>query len=1151
MKESCVKSNNRNMLKQAFVKVCMTALLFVFAVTTTLASESYSQSTKLTVVLSNTSIEDVLRAIENQSEFRFFYSEAVNVDKKVDVDMQGKRVFDVLDEVLRETEIKYEVIGRQVALYNDDSRAEAMNMMQAKSVKGKVVGAEGESLPGVTVLVKGTTVGTVTDVDGAFSINVPAGGDVLIFSFIGMETQSVVIGNQTSINVTMQSSSIGLDEVVAVGYGVQKRSDVTGAMVSVSAEKLTAMPVSNAFEALQGKAAGVDITSNERPGEIGSILIRGVRSLSASNSPLYVVDGVPLMSASAIETLNPRDIESVDVLKDASATAIYGSRGANGVIIVTTKKGKDGRMELNYSGTFTVENIVDKSPAMSASDYLTWRRWAYYNSEEDVYAPGNAPTKANDEIIFGGAGMDQASYNNIMKGWSGSSWDGSKVVDTDWTDFVTQTALTQEHTLSASGGNSLMNSYVSFGYLDNKGTQKGQEYSRYTGKVSVDITPKDWFKMGGTINATWSNQEYGFSRTGQSSNSGPTSIYEAAKSIGRFALPYDENGDIINTPGNMGGNGSVYTVIDEWEKSNDQRQIARVLASFYAKVDFGEISKLLDGLTYSMNFGPDFRNYRKGIYIDNSSAVRLGSAGSYASLSNRRDFSWTLDEQIDYNKKFGLHKVSATLLHSASAWNIEESGMSGNNIPKSSYMWNNMDCLDITATESAAGMSSGLTERSLESYMARANYSFNEKYLLTLTGRWDGASQLSTDHKWDFFPSASLAWRLDQENFLEGVSAINQMKLRFGVGTTGNSAVSPYQTLGALAGPYYVPFGTGGGNTVAYTTNEPFYTNSYQKMSNPELGWEKTTQYNIGVDFGLVDNRIYGTVDFYKSTTNDLLMDVTIPSLTGYISTYANVGKTKNHGVDITLNVVPVKTKNFVWDLGFNAAYQKDEIVELAYGKNDMVDNSWFIGESLNVFYGYDNDGLWQESDKDEMAKYTGNSFEAGMVKPVDQTGDYVIDGDDRVILGNKNPKFTLGINSTFNIFKDFELSFMMYGRMGYMVSTGGEGQLGLFQQREIDYWTPDNTGAEWQKPILSTAGGDSYSSLLGFREASFLKMRNISLGYNVPSNVCSKIGINNVKVYVQAKNPFTVYSSIDWLDLDLGGSTFNRSWVFGLNIGF
>ena len=1140
-------------VRKIFKIMRLSIFLIVFASLQTFALSNYAQNQKLELKVTNATIAEVLNKIEDESDFFFFYNnKSISLDKEVTLDVKDKKISEVLDLLFEGTDVKYTIKNRQIILSNKMDGTFSQSVQQIK-ISGKVTDEQGEPLPGVTVVVKGTTHGAVTDVDGNYSLEANA-SDMLIFSYVGMQTKEVV-ANQPVINIVLEGSTIGLNEVVAVGYGVQKKSDVTGAMVSVSSDELSSRPVNNAVEALQGRAAGVDITSNERPGEVGKILIRGVRSLTATNSPLYVVDGVPIMSASTIETINPTDIQSIDILKDASATAIYGSRGANGVIIVTTKKGKAGKLNLNYSGTFTTENIVDKSPAMSASDYITWRRWAYYNSAPDIYAPGDQPTYANDQTIFGGVGMDQTAYNNIMSGWgNNTTWDGSKVVNTDWTDFVTQTALTQDHTISASGGTKDMNAYVSFGYLDNKGTEKGQSYKRYTSKANVDITLKDWIKLGASINSSWSVQEYGYSRTGQASSSGPTRIYDAAKAIGNFALPYDENGDIITAPGNMGGNGSVYTVIDEWNKSQDQRQIARVLGSFFANVDFGKIHSALDGLTFKLNFGPDYRNYRRGIYIDNSSAIRLGSAGSYASIANQRDFSWTLDEQLDYTKTIKKHRLSATLLHSASSWNTETSGMSANNISKSSFKWNAMGSVDLTASESSAKMSSGLTERGLESYMARLNYAFNDKYLLTATGRWDGATQLADGHKWDFFPSMSVAWRMEQEDFIKAISAISQLKIRLGVGTTGNSAVDPYQTLGGISS-FYVPFGTGGGNTLGYTTNEPFYTkpDDFNKMANKDLGWEKTTQYNLGVDYSLFDSRIYGALDFYKSNTNDLLMDMTISTITGYASTYANVGKTKNHGVDITLNVVPVKKQNLKWDLGISAAYQKDEIVELAYGKQDMVDNSWFIGQPLSVWYGYQSDGLWQESDATEMAKFNanGHDFEAGKVKPVDQDGNYEINQNDRVVLGQKNPKWTMGINSTVTFLKDFELSVLMIGRMGYMVSTGGEGQLGLFQQREINYWTPTNTNADWQKPILSTSGGDSYSSLLGFKNASFLKMRNISLGYFIPSMICNKIGINNAKLYVQAQNPFTVYSTVDWLDLDTGGSTYNRSWVLGINIGF
>ncbi|GAO29463.1 TonB-dependent receptor [Geofilum rubicundum JCM 15548] len=733
-----------------------------------------------------------------------------------------------------------------------------------------------------------------------------------------------------------------------------------------------------------------------------------------------------------------------------------------------------------------------------------------------------------------------------MQGWSGGSWDGSKLKSTDWTDFVTQTAITQEHSLSVSGGTEKVQAYGSFGYLDQEGTQIGQAYDRYTTKVSVDMQPKDWFSMGASLNASWSEQDYGMSTLGASSSTWPNSIYGAAKRVFSYAVPYDENGERILTPG---GDGNVYTIIDEWNQSTQQRQTFRALASFYSQLDLGEIFVPLQGLKYRVNFGPDYRNWREGVYIDANSVNRLGGT-SYARLRNQRDFSWTLDNLLLYDKSAGEHTFGITLLQTASNWNVESSSMNGQNVPNPNFLWNAFGSLDVTSPEAKVGIGSGLTERQLTSYMGRLNYSLSDRYLLTVSGRWDGASQLAEGHKWAFFPSAALGWRIEQEDFMQGLPWISQLKARLGFGSTGNAAVDPYQTLGRIQS-FFVPFG-GADNQQAYSINEPNYTSTLIPMANKELTWETTTQYNLGLDFSLFLGRVGGTIDIYQSSTKDLLMNMAIPTLTGSRTTYANVGETSNKGVDITLNTVNIESGDFRWTSNINAAWQKDQIDILAYGKNDMVDNTWFIGESISVIYGIEGDGLWTAEDAAEMDQFNanGHDFEVGMSKPVDQDGNYEINSEDRVIIGNRNPRWTLGFNNTFS-YKGFELDLITYGRFGYQVATGGEGQIGRYNQREIDYWTPDNTDAEFQKPIYNEAGGDAYSSILGYRSGSFFKIRTISLGYNLPFRTLENLGIQNMKVYVQAKNPGTIYSDIEWLDMDLGGSTYNRGFVFGLNIGF
>lgn len=1028
-------------------------------------------------------------------------------------------------------------------------------MAQSK-VQGKVVDATGEPIIGASVKVKGTATGTVTDLDGNFTLNNVADNSKLEISYVGFYTQTVNAGS--NVNITLEEDKQLLDEVVVVGYGVQKKSDVTGALTRVGEQELNVRPVSNALEALQGKAAGVDITTSERPGTLGSIRIRGERSiLGKNNEPLYVVDGVPLMSGSNIETLNPRDIEAIDILKDASATAIYGSRGANGVVLVTTKQGKAGKTSIDYSGSLTVSNIIDRSPSMSAADFAQFARWAAHNANPDSYIDPMNPTMAEDQALFVGeyGGLDAASVANLMRGWENGTWDPSRIKNTDWTDYVTQTAVSHEHTLSVSGGNEKMNAYASFGYLSNKGTQKGQWYDRYTGKVSVNINPTKWLSMQASINGTWSERDYGMSTTGGRSGSVPDAIYGTAKQIYNFAVPYDENGNLNINPG---GEQSVYTIINEWNHSQQKSQTLRALANFSATLDFGEIYKPIQGLRYKIAFGPDFRHWREGVFIDGFSSHKINSNGTegvnQSSLNTRRDFSWTFDNMLMYDRTFAeKHKVGVTLLHTASKWNTESSGMSAQMIEKDSYLWNAFNTVNPSSSDQKVGLNSGITDRQLQSYMVRLNYGFNDRYLLTLSGRWDGASQLAEGHKWDFFPSAALAWRASEEDFIKQYDWISNLKLRLGVGVTGNAAVDPYDTKGDITS-FYLPF-NGMTDQIAYTTNEPYYMPNQLTMANPELGWEKTTQWNLGIDFGFLKSRIFGTLDFYWSRTNDLIMPTKIPTLTGFPSTFSNVGKTKNHGIELTLTGVPVKTKDFEWTSNFNFAYQKDEIVELAYGKNDMPDNGWFIGEQISVFYGYGNDGIWQESDAEEMAKWNNNgyNFTAGNVRPHDVDGDYKMTVNDRIVIGNKNPTTTLGWTNNFS-YKGIELGFSIVGRMGYTFYTGGEALTAHANQREIDYWTPQNPGAEWQKPILAqaTAGsGDDFSTLLGYRKASFLKVRNISLGYNLPKNILKAATLSHAKVYAQVINPFSLKQSIDGFDLDTGKTYFNRSFVFGVEVGF
>ena len=1088
----------------------------------------YSQ-TNVTLDLQDQSIKDVLKLIENQTEIRFFYSDdLLAMNDVIDIQADNRNIIAVLDDLFTESPLTYKAYENNLIVIIP------RNLLQQKRVTGIITDRSGAPLPGVNVRAAGTAIGVISGGDGRYSIDVPTDAKVLVFSFVGMETSEIAIGNQTEINITMAESSIGLEEVVVVGYGTQRKSDITGSVVSVSNEQITAQPVSNVFQALQGKAAGVDITTSLRPGTLGSISIRGARSLTASNSPLYVVDGIPILSNSGIETLNEQDIESIEILKDASATAIYGSRGANGVVLVTTKRGTDGQFQLNYSGTLTNEQMVWRSDYMDVAEFMEFSRWgayyASYDAKTGLYSrlPGNTPTLENDGTINYFT-AEPTAWQNIQRGWEGGTWNPSKVETYDWLGVVTQPAYTMEHTLSASGGTKTMKAYGSIGYLDNQGTTKGQEYQRYTVRTNVELAPREWITFGAGINGSWQYQDYGQSRTGGSSNVTADLIAAAAR-IEPYSLPFDEDGNRIVHPG---GKARVWNVIDEWLYSTNQRETLRLLGSLFTEV------KLLKGLRYRLNFGPDFRFYRNGYYNDSRSIVRELSAAN-ASVSNTKDFSYTIDNLLYYDNKFGAHNIGVTLLQTASKWTSESSSITGQGIEVPTQLWYNLGSL--TSAQLSA-WSSGLTERQLASYMARVNYNYNNKYLLTLSGRWDGASQLAEGNKWAFFPSAAVAWRLDQENFLKGVEWIDQLKLRLGFGTVGNSAVDLYSTKGAIT-QLTVPFGSG--TETGYTL-----TNS---VANPDLGWETTTQYNLALDFAVLEGRINGTIEVYRSSTSDLLLTVALPSVTGYTSTIANVGETSNRGIDLTVNANLLNVSDFTWDIGATAAWQRDQIESLMNGKEDMVANNWFIGEPIDIIYDYQKIGIWQDTpqDQEQMALFNanGSQFAPGKIKVGDQNKDYRIDGNyDRVIIGNTRPRWIIGLTNTFN-YKGIELSMFITGRLKYMTGVG-QGLTGMYgDQRQLDYWTPDNTDAEYQRPFMSEAGGDTYAGTY-YKDDSWIKIRNISLGYQLPPTLLSRVKINSMRVFAQIQNAGMLWSNNSFMDSEYGTMYYNRGLVFGVNVGF
>ncbi|MCW3786881.1 SusC/RagA family TonB-linked outer membrane protein [Plebeiibacterium sediminum] len=1030
-----------------------------------------------------------------------------------------------------------------IALITSCSFLAGQGLIYAQSneitVSGHVKDEAGEAVIGATVVVEGTTVGTITDVDGNYTLaNVPS-NSTLLFSFIGLETQNIPIAGKTSINVTLVAGSIGIEEVVAVGYGVQKKSDVTGAVTSVSADEIKAMPVKDALQAMQGKTSGVDITSNQRPGENGSIKIRGIRSLNADQNPLYVVDGM-IVQSGGIDNINPSDIESIDILKDASATAIYGSRGANGVILVTTKKGKSGKVSFNYSGSTTFEKMYDVMEYMDAAEWLEYARIAKYNM--GTYATATPSYEAD----FATWGSNAASWANIEQAWSNGTYDPSKVGSYNWGKHGKRTAVSTEHTISASGGTDQFQGYGSFGYLSQEGTQPDQLFERYTAKTNFEANPTEWFKMGTTMNVSWGIQDYGYSYT--RSVTGPGDYYSALRSMLAWTVPYDENGNYNRNP--AAGDVNIINPIDELKHNINNRRTFRATGSFYSQIDFGKMWQPLEGLQYRIQFGPEFKYYRLGVF--NAAEGINGDGNNAASYNTNQTQAWTLDNLIYYNRTISdKHKVGLTLMQSSSKYHYENGDMKATDVATTDELWYN-----LSSGGDSYSLGTGLSEKQMESYMIRGNYNFSEKYLLTASVRWDGASQLAEGNKWASFPSLAFGWRIDQENFMKNISWVDGLKLRLGYGITGNAAIGAYDTKGGVMSLYY-NWGTTS-SSLGYVASDPSQRNP-PRMANSELGWEKTAQYNIGIDYVIANNRITGSIDYYQTKTTDLLMVMSIPSLTGYTSTWANVGETKGSGIDLQLNTININSGDFKWSTNITWSADRSEISKLNNGSTEDLNNAWFVGEDIGVYYDYVYDGIWKTSEAAEAESY---GRKPGQIKLKDLNNDGVIDpNDDRKIVGYRRPDWSGGITNTFN-YKNLELSFFIFSRWGNTFRAGAATLDGRFQQRKVDYWVAGvNEDAKYYSPGSNGEAADTYSGTMNYEDGSFIKMRNINLGYNFTAKQLTKLGITKLKVYAQVMNPFMIYSKCDYLDTDLasynnntvstGSTTTQKGLVFGLNVSF
>ncbi len=943
-------------------------------------------------------------------------------------------------------------------------------LSQTVTVSGQVTDSQGGGLPGATVTQQGTNTGTVTDMNGEYSLAVTE-GSTLVFSFVGYLTETVEIGNRSTIDVSLTEDIQSLQEVVVVGYGAQRKSDITGSIASVDEKSLREVPVANLSQALQGRAAGLEIVSTgSRPGDAGRIRIRGNRSLTAGNDPLLVVDGIPY--GGTINDLNPDDITSVEVLKDASATAIYGARGSNGVIIISTRRGKPGKPQLTYNGYYGVNTVANEYDVFSGEEFANLRQISGYNARGNQ---GTFLTVEEQSLALGR--------------------------ETNWQDLMYGTGVMTNHELGVSGGTESTQYSLSGGYFNESTVLPGQDFTRYSLRATVDTEIGSRVKVG--IN-TMNNLSV---RNGES----VSPLYPMV-TLSPLTVPFDDAGNRIVQP-TLGTDDyfNPLFLFDDNAWAQERRRI-RTFNSLYGEVQIAE------GFRYRLNVGLDFFQERYGDFLGSATPMRNGQLNT-AQTQNAEQYSYTIENLLYYDKTINeKHRIGGTALFSVQEQTYQNSIFNFRDIPI-----NYLQFYDMGQATDFISADGNYNSWSILSYMGRFNYSYDDRYVLTLTARADGSSRLAPGNQWQYYPAASAAWNISNEDFM-GDNVVSDLKLRAGWGQVANTGVNPYQTQGLLGTERY-NFGPQGA-VGYYAVAAP----------NLNLGWEVTTTVNFGVDFGFFQNRITGSLELYEQNTNDLLMNQNLPPTSGTAFVLANVGATRNRGVEFNISTVNVESSTgFNWSTDFNIFFNRNEITALANPDQVRdIDNGWHVGHPIDAIFDFNKIGIWQADEADEAASY---GFQVGQIKLEDINNDGQITGDDRSIIGAMQPDFQAGMTNRFS-YKNFDFSVVAFARVGgTLVSTLHQPQsyVNMLSGRRsgirVDYWTPDNPTNDHPRPDVGQEN-PLYGSTLGYFDASFLRIRSINLGYTLPNTWCERVGMGSVRVYLASQDPFIFFSPY----MDAGG---------------
>ena len=953
---------------------------------------------------------------------------------------------------------------------------------------------------GVNVVEKGTTNGTITDMDGKFTFNVSPNA-TLMLSYIGYKAQEIAVNNRTQYNVVLDEDTETLDEVVVVGYGTMKKSSLTGSVTKVETEKLEGFPSVNVVDALQGRAAGVYINPSRQPGEDPTIRIRGTRSFNASNSPLLIVDGMP----GSWENVSSEDIESMEILKDAAATAVYGSRAANGVILITTKSAKKG-------GKLSIE--LNSYVGMNKYDFI------------DMQSPEKYNAMIRDVMRYQSHGLDKEAWENsdidLRRGlemfnglWADNYY--NKGITFNWQDALFNShSVTTGHNISIGQATDKISYKLSYSFQDDNSYYKTMNYKRHILNNNVKINLAKWMDLG--LITRLSLRDMG---------GWPGSMWENYRRMSPFETPYIDEDPSKGLKDVVGKEKYVNALLN-YQDGNFVNDRINKRADIILTANIRPFS----WLTFTTNLKLDYKESSNGKYYDSkTSEQNLGY--NFASFNKGSDSGYTWNGILNFDKSFGSHHLMATAVLEAQQSKGESVEASSQDIP-AKYM----DYHFLSSGIVNQKVSSNYWKSNLLSYMFRLQYEYKDRYLFNVAVRTDGSSKLADGNKWRSFPSAAVAWRVSEEGFLKDSKVVSNLKLRLSYGEIGNQAIDSYQTMTRLKSKTYSWAGNG------------FYTWQPDGLANKGLGWEVSKTWNAGVDFGLFDNLLGGTVEFYHTRNEDLLLTRTLPETTGFGSLWQNIGTTQNHGVEATINVYPVRGKDLNWSLTATATRNWNKIVELLDGKDDRG-ASRFVGQPISVFFNYEKIGIWQLDELEEAKKY---KQEPGQIKIKDVDEDGKITDNDKVIIGQKEPKVIASIQNSL-VYKDWDFSFNLVGQFGHIIEAGNyiaEWNADKMIINNVDWWTPLNPTNEW--PRVQTAQSQDYTSTLSKFKGDFIKLQDISIGYNFKRLLAPVCKVEKLRLYFQARNLFYLYRACPGdINPEQPNSVYTlpTSLVVGLNFAF